>query len=415
MMKRQLRLLPMVAAASGVLVLAACSSSGSSAPSSGTSAAAAANAGNFTGPDIAVGVMRPVNAGLSYPDGFAAAQVAADAINAAGGVKGHKLVVDTCDDKDDPNVAASCADTLINHDHVVAMAGTFSRQADALYPDLTKAGAADFCNNAIAPKEFADPLSFPCAGGIAAILNVKLATQGKNYKSAAYVTYGDATGQVTYGFAQQAFAAAGITDVQKLTITDTQVDVSPLAAKLEANPPDVFSSGITDPLNVKLMQTLASSGKKTPLIITSGSNGDLMTNGAAQAGYPITTIAAFGYGTATFKNYLDQVAKYGNGTVHNIYEDPTFIAWLGVTLFAKTAATLPSITPAAFTAALKKGPLQTGATPPISWAQPGPLKDFPRLTNVYGTTATLQGTKWVQNSPFGTGIPGAPPPSSQPS
>jgi branched-chain amino acid transport system substrate-binding protein len=359
--------------------------------------------------------MRPVNGDLSYPDGFQAAQVAADAINAAGGIKGHKVVIDTCDDQDDPNVATSCANTLINKDHVVVMVGTFSRQADSLYADLQKAGVPDFCNNAIASLQFSSSLSFPCIGGISAILNVKLATEGKDYGSAEYVTYGDATGQVTYSFAKQGFQAAGISNVSSLTITDSQVDVSPIAAKLEANTPAVFSSGITDPLNVKLMESLASAGKKIPLIITSGSNGDTMTDGAAQAGYPITTVAAFGYGTATFKSYLAQVAKYGNGQVHNVYEDPTFIAWLGVTLFAQVADTLPNVTSSAFIAALNAGPLQTGVTPPISWSKPGPLKDFPRLTNVYGTVATLKGTTWVQSGPFGTGIPGVPAPTSQPS
>src|SRR5580692_3352087 len=147
-MKRHVRLLPALVAASGVLAIAACSSSSSpSSPSSSSSSPAGASTASASGPapsasqrfsgsDIALGVMRPVNGDLSYPDGFQAAQVAADAINAAGGIKGHKVVIDTCDDQDDPNVATSCANTLINKDHVVAMVGTFSRQADSLYADL---------------------------------------------------------------------------------------------------------------------------------------------------------------------------------------------------------------------------------------------------------------------------------------
>jgi ABC-type branched-subunit amino acid transport system substrate-binding protein len=417
-MSRKLRLIPAIAAASSVLVLAACSSSTSSSSAAGgaaSSSGGASSAANFTGPDIALGIMRPVDAGLSYPDGFAAAQVAADAINAAGGIRGHKVVIDTCDDKNDPNVASSCANTLINTDHVAAMVGSFSEQADSLYPDLAKAGTIDFCNDAISSMEFTSPLSFPCIGGISAFLNISLATKGKGYKTAAMIGYGDVVGKETFVFVHQGFASGGITNVQQVNITDTQVDVSPVAAKLEANRPDVVVSGLTDPLTVKLMETLASAGKKYPLIITSGSDSDIMTSGVAQAGYPVTSITAFGFSTSTFKDYLNQVAQYGGGKVHNLYEDPTVVAWLGVTLFAKVAATLPDMTPKAFTAAISKGSLDTGVTPPLSWAEPGPLKEVPRLTNVYGTTAVVQNGKRVQAGSFGTGVPGVPSPASQPS
>ena len=51
------------------------------------------------------------------------AQAAIAAINAAGGVKGHPLELDVCDDQQNANAAATCARRFVNDSSVIATAG----------------------------------------------------------------------------------------------------------------------------------------------------------------------------------------------------------------------------------------------------------------------------------------------------
>jgi ABC-type branched-subunit amino acid transport system substrate-binding protein len=121
---------PRLAAGFACLALAAaasaCSSSSSStsAPSaSATSAAAssAATASNLKGAPVVIGSMYPISANIAtFPQLQYMAQIAVDTVNANGGIKGKPLQWVHCDDKGDPNVAATCANQLINTDKVRA-------------------------------------------------------------------------------------------------------------------------------------------------------------------------------------------------------------------------------------------------------------------------------------------------------
>src|SRR5258708_7340693 len=90
-----------------VLLVSACSSSGSSGSPAGGGGGPGSN-----GP-IAVGLIsRLTSPQFAYPEVRPGAQAAVDAINAAGGIHHHKVVLDVCDDQGDPNTAASCAEKM---------------------------------------------------------------------------------------------------------------------------------------------------------------------------------------------------------------------------------------------------------------------------------------------------------------
>jgi ABC-type branched-subunit amino acid transport system substrate-binding protein len=76
---------------------------------------------------MAAGLLTPVTTmgGLSYPFGATGVQAAAAAINAKGGIDGHKLVVNDCDLKGDPNVAVTCGREAAS-DRDIAVLGTFA-------------------------------------------------------------------------------------------------------------------------------------------------------------------------------------------------------------------------------------------------------------------------------------------------
>ena len=114
---------PRLAAGFACVVLAAtaCSSTSSTSTSStsGSSPSSATTSGSaaakLSGAPVVIGSMYPVAASLAaFPDLQYMAQIAVDVVNAQGGIKGHPLQWVHCDDKGDPNVAATCANQLIN-------------------------------------------------------------------------------------------------------------------------------------------------------------------------------------------------------------------------------------------------------------------------------------------------------------
>ena len=105
---RPVRLAAVAAVAALGLVLAACSSSSSSTPSSGGSSAPAsgstltvADVAPFSGPDAALG-----------PTYLATCYGATSAINAAGGVLGHKLTCKSVDTRGEPADAVPAVNQL---------------------------------------------------------------------------------------------------------------------------------------------------------------------------------------------------------------------------------------------------------------------------------------------------------------
>jgi ABC-type branched-subunit amino acid transport system substrate-binding protein len=62
-----------------------------------------------------------------------------DAVNAAGGINGYKIVLDACDEKGDPNVAATCARKFVS-DGVVAEVASLTVYGEKYNPILQQAG-----------------------------------------------------------------------------------------------------------------------------------------------------------------------------------------------------------------------------------------------------------------------------------
>jgi ABC-type branched-subunit amino acid transport system substrate-binding protein len=152
-------------------LVTACSSSnnssatgGSSAP--GTGAASAPASGSSTG-DAASGT--PIKVMVIAPFTFAlapskanydAVSVQAKLQNAKGGINGHPVEVIGCDDQDDANVAAACAQEAVD-EKVVALVGTFTLQPASIYPAIDKAGIPIIGSWQVGGEDYTSPNSWP--------------------------------------------------------------------------------------------------------------------------------------------------------------------------------------------------------------------------------------------------------------
>src|ERR1700722_16850535 len=143
-----------VAAAAAVL-LAACSSG------SGGGGAAESSA-QLKGAPIALGMILNTVYLPYAPEG---AQAAVAAINAAGGVKGHPLELDTCDDQLNANAAAACASGFVNNPSVIATAGNESSYGAETNPVLASAKIAGIGTNLLGTGDYAAPNVFAFSSG----------------------------------------------------------------------------------------------------------------------------------------------------------------------------------------------------------------------------------------------------------
>ena len=100
---------------------------------------------------------------FSYPEGQSAIEAAAKYVNANGGINGHPLQVESCNDQGNPNVAAQCARQAVS-DGDVAVLGSYSQNAAQVLPILQAANIAYVGATAQSVSDTTAPNSFPLEG-----------------------------------------------------------------------------------------------------------------------------------------------------------------------------------------------------------------------------------------------------------
>lgn len=159
-------------AAAGLLAagVAACGSSSKASSASPTTSGAGggaqstAAAAAATGSPIKIMAFGQFQAStFSYPEGQTAIDAAAKSINAAGGINGHPLKVEVCNDQGDPNVAAQCARQAVSNGDV-AVLGSYSQNAGQVLPILQAANIAYVGATAQSVTDTTSSVSFPLEG-----------------------------------------------------------------------------------------------------------------------------------------------------------------------------------------------------------------------------------------------------------
>ena len=151
---------PLLALSAAALSVLASACGQSTAPTAASSGA---------GPDpieIAIITDASVPGAGSKPETAAAAKARVDAINAAGGLHGRKLVLTECDTKGDPNTAQACARTVVAGG-AVAVVGLTSTSDSLIAPMLEKAGIASIGTTPLTPVAGDSKTAFCFNPGIA--------------------------------------------------------------------------------------------------------------------------------------------------------------------------------------------------------------------------------------------------------
>jgi ABC-type branched-subunit amino acid transport system substrate-binding protein len=150
--------------AAGLFVLAACGSSssgGSTTPPAGGGSSSAAAPSGTPIKIMSFGQFQATS--FSYPEGKTAIDAAVKAVNAAGGINGHPLQLESCNDQGDPNQAAQCARKAVS-DGDVAVLGSYSQNAAQVLPILGAAHIAYVGATTQSVPDSTESNSFPLEG-----------------------------------------------------------------------------------------------------------------------------------------------------------------------------------------------------------------------------------------------------------
>ncbi len=384
------------------LAAAACGSSTSSTTgsTSTTSAGAAASAGSTaTGTPITVLTITPSGtSGANFPDIPTVLEAFAKVTNAAGGIAGHPLRVESCNDKNDPNTAGTCARQAVN-DKAVAVLGSFSQFADSILPILGAAKIPYLAANAISGSEYSDTNSYPLVPGPIgfAALGTKA---GQRCAKTDIVTYDLPAAAGLAPFVAMGLAASKKTVDKTVKVPVTTTDFSSTVSN--AKDADCIISILPEQaLNQYLAKATSLGVSQTIFAPAGGVGSESLTRFKTQLEGSYT-VSSFPIATdPIWAGLKRELAAEGKSDV-DLTVPENLNAWVSGVVFAKVAAGLTTFDAASFKAALDKtSNLDTGGfTPPLDFTSPFPVPALARLFDTSLIGVDIKNGALVQDGTF---------------
>jgi ABC-type branched-subunit amino acid transport system substrate-binding protein len=409
--RRRRRLVLAAGAAACMAVITSCSSSSSSGTAAASSPAGSASsaAGSAAGGPAATGSPVTVmviatrnNPGLAQANLFAAAQAETDAVNASGGVNGHKLVLLQCDENLDPNLEKSCVSKAVSA-KVSAVVGS-----SLLFDQFGALSAAHIpllYNIGLSPKLFSDPISYPTSGIVGWFAGEAMMAGKDGIKTATLGQVNQAASAAACGIAKTGLANQGIKVLGTVTSNLTSPDRTADAAALMAgNPAGILLCG-DDLYNVPMIKALRQGGYQGR--IYSQASGILPAEaeslGSLGDGVRVSFVGQPSTSTSDpiVAQMVTSTAKYAPGTV---LDETAAAGWSGVYLFAHVMAKATAFTGQDVINALNavKTPIQGGVFGPFAGSGTPPFPEYPRLFYASYLPAQVESGKVVPTGGFVT-------------
>ena len=378
------------AVAAGVLVLGACSSSSSQGggESGGTSGGSSGSTGPApSGATITIGSFTSLtNPEYSAPQVKAAMEAAVSDVNAHGGIKGHKLVLDFCDSDYDANQELSCTRSLIA-DKVSALVApqVLADSSGREYTAAAQAKVPVIGGQGLSVAELTSPVAFPLASGIPGW--VYGATQhllGSGAKKIVTLTDTNPVGQFFVGLVKGALQSAGVQPVAQISGDPTSdPTLATAAGKVISSGADgvvLIDSPPNIPKQIVALKQAGYTGKISTLTALMGPP-VIKALGSAANGILLTSQLAFTTDTSNsgVQEFLADMKKYQPSVaIDESAED----SWAAVMLFAKVGAGLSDFSSTSVLDAFTNlsTPIDLGLAPPFAVkGRTSPVAEFPRV------------------------------------
>jgi branched-chain amino acid transport system substrate-binding protein len=363
------------------LVATACSSSSSNSGSGSSTASSTASKSSIT-----VGLVTDLTSSSLAPDPeTAAAQRAAIAyINSTGGINGHPLVANQCDDQSQANQAAACAAAAVSSSDVAIVGAT--EVFPGFFSTVTSGNLLFSAGVGLTPQELQSPVSFPVTSVApgwyygSGALAVKLGAKA--------VTIVQCNIPACEGPAQESAAALKLAGdkvaPQFVTFQLGQAITASDAQQVINQKPEAVLVSAPGPYPQQLMTALHQAGYSGKIINNIGSFDpqaiQAVGDSVADGSYVVSSLLL---PTQTSNPAVKLFNTWMNKTDPSAEKDElSLLEWTGMLIFAKIAKTLPSVTRASVLHAYQtlKTPVSIGTSAPFSVVgSPSQLSGAPQL------------------------------------
>jgi ABC-type branched-subunit amino acid transport system substrate-binding protein len=321
---------------------------------------------------------------------FDGTTVAADAINANGGVDGHPVRVIDCNSGaplSDPNDTAKCANEAAQN-HVLALVGNVTFFTSNLYTSLQPGSIANIAALPATPIDNTNPLSYPVQpDNDTTYAGIGLMLGRQRCKTVAFVGL-QGEGSVTE-YAKAAGSGARFAGAKAATpvlLPTNQADFAPTVGLLTADHVDCVAFGLQPTQLGAFLTAIKDSGAKLKVGVNVTSVPDLFLKaiGTLANGVFVEDILTPASAHTAGQQRLDaQFHRYLPKSTPNPIMYP---GWEGVNIFAQAATTVlkgsKSVTAKSVVAALNKmSAVDYGIGPPANFSNPGPVRGKPRISN----------------------------------
>jgi ABC-type branched-subunit amino acid transport system substrate-binding protein len=334
---------------------------------------------------------------LHTPNILAALRAAARGVNAHGGIHGRPVVIDECDDQQDPNQSQVCARRLIA-DGVIATGGSVTALGEVEAPILDAAGIPEVGSEALSPEDTYLPTAFPLDGGIFTLVAGELFGAKRRGLHGVFVaTYDNPTGKLIAHIVSQLAKMPGLTFEGEVYIPMAATNFAPYAEAAVQSHADLVLPAMPPPSLEGFLLASRQAGAKyatglqygavTPrdIVAMGGASGPTENSVEFASIPPVSATDAFP-ALRTFEADMDaEVAAGDRAAAADQRTGLSVTAWLSVQIIARVAATLPGINAANLISALRTTPTvdTLGLTPPWTPGKTGPA-GYPRVTNPAG-------------------------------
>jgi branched-chain amino acid transport system substrate-binding protein len=208
--------------------------------------------------------------GLSFPWGAYGAKAAAAALNAKGGIDGHPVQIDVCDNQGNPNQSAACARTAKSSGDIAVIGAWDILGATQLLPVLQAEGIPDVGPIAVSTAEVSNPdaFSFDTGAIMSGYASAGLFPQQGCKNVVQFLPTTPATQQTLAG--EKAIVADRYR-LQDVVVPPGQASVAALASTALSTQPDCIGYEGDGQTNVKIIAALRQAGFKGKYITAMGS------------------------------------------------------------------------------------------------------------------------------------------------
>jgi ABC-type branched-subunit amino acid transport system substrate-binding protein len=352
--------------------------------------------GSAKGTPVKVGVIAPTgSAGQNYPEVLASATAAAMAINKAGGIQGHPIQIDYCNEQNDPNAGPACARKLVSDGVVIADATTSDVNPQGIYDVLRAANIASVANNVTQVPDYTDASVYPIDSGSPGAFFAcgALAPSPTHANSAGSIRYG-LTAAVTSGNLFKrglAASSAGVTGKAEVVVPLPPAPFNPTAAVNKLKSVDLVALILTAQQDTQFMQSYSqlggtgaycTDGISIPGAALKGLGQSAKSYYGADAFPPINSASA----NPGIKQYLSDMSAAKSAGVKDadINTLQTGLnAWTGMQVIKQVGDSLKGpITAKNFYTAMKTAKVTVpGLLTALDFGAPPKLASYPRIHN----------------------------------